>query len=250
MRNIFFSLLPAVFIWGVFSCSNAALAMGTQNIPETREKTETIGVSQVQVSPPGGSFSVGQTVTLTAPKGMRIFWTLHPKRAKEAGRVSEGNTASITLSRSGDLGVYAWDTETGKETPMEIFSFRIESPYENEYFRFHALDPNPQPEFVPTITLINASEFSLSLDGWKIISPENGSEILLPDEEMEAGEIRRFVYPLSPRSGKVYLVSPSGIKKDVVFYQDLDSSYFLERAPQKGRLDKRPAFRIIQHTVE
>ncbi len=233
--------MKTFYLMFFFALFSLLFSFGNMTVFADSETTsqKTLPLSLITVSPHGGSFAIGQTVTVTVPEGMKIFWTLHPKRAKESGKVSEKNTVTFTLSRSTDLGIYAFDTE-GNETPLEIIPFSIESPFENEYFRFRAIDPNPKSNFVSTVTLENASDFSISLQGWKIVSQND--ELLLPDEEMESGEIRRFVYPLSPHSGTVFLVSPSGIKKDFVFYKNINRKYFLERTPQQGKLDKRPVF--------
>lgn len=230
MPEIFNSFFPRLFfIFFLTSVSSLAWYGGVT--------AEEFNNSDFNLSNSGGSFPTTTSTVLTPKDGKKIFWSFHSQNIS-SGRVTSEVTR-IYIPRSRTLHIF--DLEE-KNSPIESFDFNIESPRENNFFRIKTIDSNPIENFLPTVEVENSSDFSFTMNQWRL-EGKNFS-FPLPDEEMESGEKRRFIIPLNHQGGEITLVSPLSRIKDEVLYPLLEKGKIFTRKEAINKRDARPEFYV------
>ena len=209
LHNLFFSciLLLVALCFSLFSSASAE-----------EFENEDFSLSQA-----GGYFQEATSFVISPKNNTTVHWSFFQNNPSNFSSTSE--ITRISVPRSRNFYVFSNDSK------MEKFSFHIERSIENRFFRIESIDANPSENFLPTITVKNASPFSFSMNGWEI-SGKNFS-VSLPDEPLEAGEERTFIADLQNSntefSEEILLISPSKRVRDRVRVPSLQSSEIYSR---------------------
>ena len=88
------------------------------------------------------------------------------------------------------------------------------------------VNPEGEDQDNETVTLLNASNRPINLEGWSIAG-NNGNAYKLTNTKLDAGEVRTFTLPakdaqLVNKSGKITLTSATGEVADLVDYEKKD----------------------------
>ncbi len=195
---LFLSFFLPLFYLGVFFLSSFSTLANTEE--------EISGKNDFSLSSHGGIFEKPTSFFITPKNQKKIYWSFFSQNPSNLHSTNEATR--IFVPRSRNFWIFS-DTST-----VEKISFVIEKEQENRFFRIANIDANPTENFLPTITVENASPLNFSMKGWKI-SGKN-FVLSLPDEELSAGEKRTFIVDISNLSEEILLTSPQQRVRDRV----------------------------------
>ena len=246
--TIFFSVLAFLSMFFSLTLFSVETSHAQEN-PEISGNTS-FENSEFFLDTAGGDFQKPTSFTLTPKNQKKIHWSFLRNNPSNLHSTTEATRIFVPKTRN----FYIFSDASA----IEKFTFKIHTQVENRFFRIQTIDANPEENFLPTITVENASSlpFSFSMKGWKI-SGEN-FEIDLPDEELEPGEKRTFIANLkNPEISKfseVTLISPTKRVRDRVKFSHLKNTEIFTRkntSPETrySSRDTRPEFFIIEKTL-
>ncbi len=241
----YFSVISLTIITVIFSFFLGDVNTKAEEIKETNHKTiKSFETQDFNLSNAGGYFQKATSTTLTAKNNKTVYWSFFHNNPSNLHSTTE--VARIFIPQKRNLYVFS-DTST-----IEKFTFHIKKFVENRFFRIHSIDSNPQENFLPTITVENASPypFEFSMKGWKISG--NNFSITLPNEALEPGEKRTFIADVQNsqigETSEVLLTSPTNRVRDRIQVPHLQKTETYSREQltliTKNQKITRPKFLI------